>query len=88
MWKVNITCIRLAHGFANLGVVMDWARRYVLSWELSNTLDSRFCVEALRRALCFSKPEVFNTDQGVQFRLRVYRATRRDEGKDKRVYPV
>jgi len=67
VWGADITYIRLAHGFAYLVVVMDWASRYVLSCELSNTLDSRFCVEALRRALGISKPEIFNTDQGVQF---------------------
>lgn len=67
VWGADITYIRLAHGFVYLVVVMDWASRYVLSWELSNTLDSRFCAEALRRALGVSKPEIFNTDQGVQF---------------------
>ncbi len=51
VWGADITYIRLAHGFVYLVVVMDWASRYVLSWELSNTLDSRFCAEALRRAL-------------------------------------
>lgn len=46
---------------------MDWYSRYVVSWELSNTLDSRFCTEALREALWTSRPEIFNTEQGVQF---------------------
>ena len=67
VWGADITYIRLAHGFVYLVVVMDWYSRYVLSWELSNTLDSRFCVEALGKALWTSRPEIFNTDQGVQF---------------------
>ncbi len=67
IWGADITYIRLAHGFVYLVAVMDWYSRYVLSWELSNTLDSRFCGEALRKALWTSRPEIFNTDQGVQF---------------------
>src|SRR5438309_5594921 len=47
--------------------VMDWFSRYVLSWELSVTLDTSFCLEALDRALRVARPEIFNTDQGVQF---------------------
>lgn len=68
VWGADITYIRLAHGFVYLVVVMDWYSRYILSWELSNTLDSRFCVQALSKALWSSRPEIFNTDQGVQFR--------------------
>ena len=50
-----------------LAAVMDWHSRYVLSWELSNSLDSEFCVRALEVALRRGKPEIFNTDQGSQF---------------------
>ena len=50
-----------------LAAVMDWHSRYVLSWELSNSLDSEFCVMALEGALRRGKPEIFNTDQGSQF---------------------
>ena len=50
-----------------LTAVMDWHSRYVLSWELSNSLDSEFCVRALEVALRRGKPEIFNTDQGSQF---------------------
>jgi putative transposase len=46
---------------------MDWFSRYVLSWEISTTLDKEFCLKALQRALALSKPQIFNTDQGVQF---------------------
>lgn len=67
VWCTDITYIRLAKGFAYLTVVMDWHSRYVLSWELSNTLGSGFCVTALERALSKGHPEIFNSDQGVQF---------------------
>jgi putative transposase len=68
VWCADITYIRLAVGFAYLVAVMDWFSRYVLSWELSNTLDASFCVEALEQALATGRrPEIFNTDQGSQF---------------------
>jgi putative transposase len=54
-------------GFMYLVAVMDWFSRYVLSWQLSNTLDSAFCLVALQQALLHAQPEIFNTDQGVQF---------------------
>lgn len=67
VWCSDVTYIRLVHGFVYLVAVMDWFSRCVLSWELSITLDSRFCVAALGRALELSWPEIFNTDQGSQF---------------------
>ena len=68
VWAADITYIPLAHGFAYLVAIMDWYSRRVLSWRLSNTLDSSFCVEALLEALSrFGQPEIFNTDQGAQF---------------------
>ena len=67
VWASDITYIRLLKGFVYLVAVMDWYSRFVLSWEISNTLDSQFCVEALERALLKARPEIFNTDQGVQF---------------------
>jgi putative transposase len=68
VWAADITYIPLSHGFAYLVVIMDWYSRRVLSWRLSNTLDSAFCVEALEEALRrFGVPEIFNTDQGAQF---------------------
>jgi len=67
VWASDITYIRLRGGFAYLTAVMDWYSRYVLSWELSNTLDAAFCVEALDRALAISQPEIFNSDQGAQY---------------------
>lgn len=68
VWSTDITYIRLARGFVYLVAVMDWYSRKVLSWRLSNTLDSGFCVDCLEYALQTSGiPEVFNTDQGCQF---------------------
>ena len=67
VWCSDITYIPMERGFMYLTVVMDWHSRRVLSWELSNTLDEGFCVEALRCALSKGKPEIFNTDQGSQF---------------------
>lgn len=66
-WCADISYIRLAHGFVYLVVILDWHSRYVLSWELSTTLDKAFCLDALRGALLISKPGIFNTDQGAQF---------------------
>jgi len=67
VWCADITYIRLAKGFAYLVAVMDWYSRRVLSWELSTALDADFCVTALHRALRQETPEIFNSDQGVQF---------------------
>lgn len=68
VWCTDITYIRLHRGFAYLVAVMDWFSRYVLSWELSNTLDASFCVSALEAALATDRqPEIFNSDQGSQF---------------------
>jgi putative transposase len=54
-------------GFMYLVAVMDWYSRYILAWRLSNTLDGLFCLDALRQALEWGKPQIFNTDQGAQF---------------------
>lgn len=67
VWCADITYIRMAQGFLYLVAIMDWYSRYVLAWRLSNTLDAGFCLEALDMALAISQPEIFNTDQGVQF---------------------
>lgn len=68
VWATDITYIPLDRGFAYLVAIIDWHSRRVLSWRLSNTLDSGFCVEALREAMQhFGKPDIFNTDQGAQF---------------------
>jgi putative transposase len=67
VWSTDITYVPLAQGFMYLAAVIDWYSRYVLAWRLSNTLDGSFCLEMLEEALRRGKPEVFNTDQGVQF---------------------
>lgn len=68
VWCSDITYIPMAHGFLYLVAIMDWYSRRVLSWRLSNTLDSSFCVDALQEAFKrFGTPEIFNTDQGSQF---------------------
>jgi len=67
VWSEDITYIRLEKGFGYLTAIIDWFSRYVVSWRLSNLLDADFCVEALEEALKKGCPEIFNTDQGVQF---------------------
>ncbi len=68
VWASDITYIPMARGFVYLVAIIDWFTRKVLSWRLSNTLTTDFCVEALEEALLkFGQPEIFNTDQGSQF---------------------
>jgi putative transposase len=67
VWSADITYVGLPTGFMYLAAVIDWYSRCVLAWRLSNTLDGEFCLEMLDEALSRGKPEVFNTDQGVQF---------------------
>jgi putative transposase len=68
VWTTDITYIPMAKGFCYLVAIMDWASRMVLSWRLSNTMDSAFCVDALEEAIArYGCPEIFNTDQGSQF---------------------
>ena len=68
VWCSDITYIRLSQGFVYLVAVMDWHSRYILSWRVSITLENDFCVEALEEAIAkYGKPEIFNTDQGVQY---------------------
>lgn len=68
VWSADITYIRLNQGFVYLVAIIDWYSRYILSWRVSISLDSDFCVEALNEALSkYGQPSIFNTDQGVQF---------------------
>jgi len=67
VWSTDITYVPLASGFMYLAAIIDWFSRYVIAWRLSNTLDGSFCLEMLEEALSRGRPEVFNTDQGVQF---------------------
>jgi putative transposase len=68
VWSTDITYIRLSRGFVYLVVIIDWYSRKVLSWRLSNTMDAGFCVDCLAEAIkAYSRPEIFNSDQGSQF---------------------
>jgi putative transposase len=68
VWSTDITYIRMMRGFLYLCAVVDWGTRYVLSWRLSNTIDTDFCIKTLQDALdTGARPEIFNTDQGSQF---------------------
>ena len=75
VWSTDITYVPIRRGFMYLVAVIDWFSRYVLSWRLSNTLDSQFCLDALEEALCLGKPEIFNTDQGAQFTAHAFTST-------------
>ena len=72
VWATDITYIPMSQGFMYLVAIMDWFSRYVIAWQLSNTLDGAFCLEALRSALQHNRPEIFNTDQGSQFTARAF----------------
>lgn len=72
VWCTDITYVPLRRGFMYLVAVMDWYSRHVLSWRLSNSLETSFCLEALEEALERGSPEIFNTDQGVQFTSAVF----------------
>jgi putative transposase len=67
VWSSDITYVPLVSGFMYLAAIIDWYSRYVIAWRLSNTLEGSFCLEMLDEALRLGQPEVFNTDQGVQF---------------------
>lgn len=74
VWSTDITYVPMRHGFLYLVAVMDWYSRYVLSWELSNTMDVGFCLAAQERALGLGQPEIWNSDQGSQFTAREFLA--------------
>jgi putative transposase len=67
VWSADITYVPIQHGFMYLVAILDWFSHSVLAWQLANTLDGRFCLEALEQALLHGQPNIFNTDQGVQF---------------------
>lgn len=67
VWSADITYIPMRKGFMYLVAIIDWYSRFIISWELSNTLESSFCIESLEKALKLGTPIIFNTDQGVQF---------------------
>jgi len=83
VWSTDITYIRLARGFLYLVAILDWFSRYVLAWSVSITLDTSFCLQALEAALQLAHPEIFNSDQGVQFTSAEF--TRRLQSADIRI---
>jgi putative transposase len=79
VWSTDITYIPMRNGYMYLTAVIDWYSRYVLSWELSNTMESLFCVDALEHALTQGTPDIFNTDQGSQFTSNAFTGVLLDE---------
>jgi putative transposase len=67
VWSTDITYVPMRGGFLYLVAVIDWFSRFVLSWELSSTMDTGFCLSAQQAAFCFGQPDIFNQDQGSQF---------------------
>ena len=81
VWASDFTYVRLKHGYVFLTAVMDWHTRYVLSWEISVTMDEGFCVSALERAIRrHGAPEISNTDQGSQYTGAAYTGVLKDHG--------
>jgi len=81
VWAMDITYLPMARGFVYLTVVLDWHSRRILTWRLSNSLDSSFCVEAVEEAIAhFGKPAIFNTDQGCQFTSEAFTRVLKDHG--------
>jgi putative transposase len=81
VWAMDITYIPMARGYVYLAAVVDWYSRRVLAWRLSITLEADFCIEAVEQALArYSKPEIFNTDQGSQFTSIAFIGTLKDAG--------
>lgn len=72
VWGTDITYVKLSKGFAYLVAIIDWFSRYVVSWELSETLEIEFCLNNLKRALAIATPEIHNSDQGSHFTSRQY----------------
>ncbi len=80
-WAADITYLPMAHGFLYLVAIIDWYSRLVLSWRLSTTLETSFCVEALNEALArYGQPDIFNTDQGFQITAEEFTAVLLDRG--------
>jgi putative transposase len=82
VWSTDITYIRLRGGFMYLSAIMDCFSRYVLSWQLSNSLDTSFCIETLETALATATPDIHNSDQGCQYTSEDYTKVLKDAGID------
>ena len=80
VWATDITYVKMKNGWGYLTAILDWYSRYVLAWELSNSLDTEFCVRCLEKALTVDKPQIFNTDQGCQFTSKEFTQVLKDNG--------
>jgi len=80
VWGADITYVPLRHGFLYLVAILDWCSRYVVAWRLSNSLEGSFCHECLDEALGRGQPEIFNTDQGVQFTSEAFTSRLHEHG--------
>ena len=74
VWETDITYIKMVKGFCYLTAILDWFSRYVVSWEISATMEKEFCMTSLRSALKRVSPEIHNSDQGSQFTSKEYLA--------------
>ena len=72
VWSTDITYIKTTQGYVYLSAVIDWHSRFILSWELSVTMEKEFCIQSLESALRINTPEIFNTDQGSQYTSREF----------------
>ncbi len=82
VWAADITYIRMNKGFLYLIAIIDWYSRYVISWQLSNTMDVNFCLQALKEGLETNRPIIFNTDQGSQFTSHAFTGLLKEHGID------
>jgi len=80
VWAADITYVPMPQGFIYLVAIMDWFSRFVVAWQISNTLDGASSVDALQQALLQGQPEIFNTDQGVQFTAHAFTQKLEDAG--------
>lgn len=72
VWSIDITYIRMSQGWLYLTAIIDWFSRFILAWEISNTLDTEFCIKAVEKSLKCGSPVIFNTDQGSQFTSKAF----------------
>jgi putative transposase len=80
VWGIDITYIRLLAGWLYLVAILDWHSRYVIDWELSDSLEMGFVVESVSRALTVAVPEIFNSDQGLHFTSEIYLGLLKEAG--------
>ena len=79
-WSIDITYVPIEHGFIYLTAIIDWHSRYIVGWDVDDTLDTRSAMNAVKKALKVAKPEIFNSDQGPQFTSDEYRDFLKEQG--------